>query len=91
MAVTVQERLQAAYYRVFFEGQANQEDRSLVLTDLADFTNYFFADDPKRDVGEIHQAQGKRAVMARIVNQGFGEKTNLSALFVAAVTERAKT
>lgn len=84
-------RLSGAYERVLFKGGASQDDRDIVVTDLAVFTRHFFQDGPETRLEEIHQNIGKRTVMSRLIRLGFGEEVNLSSLYEAAVAETAKT
>lgn len=84
-------RLSGAYARVFFEGGASQDDREIVLTDMAVFTNHFFPDDSQMSLEEIRENNGKRAVTSRIVRLGFCGNCDLSALYEAAVAEKLNT
>ncbi|MCR9236170.1 MAG: hypothetical protein NXI17_05820 [Alphaproteobacteria bacterium] len=57
-----------AYRRVLVEGNATQQDRDLVLTDLANQTGYYRVSLADTGDAELRFAEGKRFVMARILH-----------------------
>jgi hypothetical protein len=60
--------MSGAYRRVLVEGNSTQMDRDLVLTDLANQTGYYRVSPADTPDAELRFAEGKRAVMARILH-----------------------
>lgn len=60
--------LAGAYKRVLVAGNATQQDRDLVLTDLANHTGYYRVSPADTPDADLRFAEGKRFVMARILH-----------------------
>lgn len=60
--------LAGAYRRVLVTGHASQQDRDLVLTDLASQTGYYRVSPADTPDADLRFAEGKRFVMARILH-----------------------
>lgn len=60
--------LAGAYRRVLVTGHATQQDRDLVLTDLASQTGYYRVSTAETPDADLRFAEGKRFVMARILH-----------------------
>lgn len=60
--------LAGAYKRVLVMGNASQQDRDLVLADLANQTGYYRVSTAETPDTDLRFAEGKRFVMARILH-----------------------
>lgn len=60
--------LAGAYRRTLVEGNATQQDRDLVLTELANQTGYYRVSPADTGDVELRFAEGKRLIMARILH-----------------------
>lgn len=60
--------MRGAYRRVLVEGNSTQQDRDLVLADLANLTGFYRISLADASDAELRFAEGKRAVMARIIH-----------------------
>lgn len=83
--------LQGAYHRLFFGKGATPQDQSVVVSDLAAFTGYFFSQDPEVTGEALREANAMRRVLARIIRLGLGAEGDLSALYRAVVAETLAT
>lgn len=73
-------RLAGAYEAVFLLRNAGKEDLDLVMADLAEFSGYFAVSPPGTSAEELLDANGRRAVFARIlslIRLPMGELTRL--------------
>lgn len=81
----VQARLTDAYQRVFSHN-ATEEDRDIVLVDLAVFTRFYDVMTPDANVAGLRHAEGRRAVMA-LITQRIADPRILGELQIAAAQE----
>lgn len=79
--------LQASYRRLFFETGATRKDQEIVLSDLAAYCGYFFAQTRETGADALREANAMRRVFARIIRLGLSQEGDLSALYRAAAAE----
>ncbi|MBW8640485.1 hypothetical protein K1W69_25055 [Hoeflea sp. WL0058] len=79
--------LQASYRRLFFETGATRRDQEIVLSDLAAYSGYFFAQTHEKSADALREANAMRRVFARIIRLGLSPDGDLSALYRAAAAE----
>lgn len=60
------ERLTDAFRRVFITGGSSQDDRDLVISDLAAYTGFYEYTSPEVPDGAVRFSEGQRSVFARI-------------------------
>lgn len=80
--------MRGAYRRVLVEGNATQQDRDLVLTDLANSTGYYRVSPADTSDAELRFAEGKRFAMARILHHLRMPQETLQKLEEAAKEEQ---
>ena len=80
-------RLSDAYKAVFINGNPGNEDNDLVMSDLANFTGYFAASPPGTTDADLREANGMRAVFARILSLSELPLVQLRSLREAALVE----
>lgn len=80
-------RMSDAYRAVFINGNPSKEDSDLVMSDLAAFTGYFAASPPGTSDADLREANGARAVFARILSLSELPLAQLRSLREAALVE----
>lgn len=86
---TAQSRLAAAY-QALFSFNATEEDRDIVLVDLAVFTRFYDVMVPDVPEAVVRHTEGRRAVMD-LITKRIADPRILGELQIAAATEDAAT
>lgn len=80
-------RISDAYRAVFINGNPSKEDSEIVMSDLANFSGYFAVSPPGTGDAELREANGARAVFARILSLSELPLVQLRSLREAALVE----
>jgi hypothetical protein len=80
-------RLSDAYRAVFINGNPSKEDSEIVMSDLANFSGYFSVSPPGTSDADLREANGARAVFARILSLSELPLVQLRSLREAALVE----